>query len=72
MNWLIIKFQMAILASDILDHPCDTDDDKMETMYQTHFMKKGKGIILSWKIIRTCTILFQVHLLPNIENSQQQ
>ncbi|XP_028129962.1 uncharacterized protein LOC114325999 [Diabrotica virgifera virgifera] len=33
--------KMAILSSDILDHPCDTDDDKMKTIYQTDYIKKG-------------------------------
>ncbi|KAG5868504.1 hypothetical protein JTB14_001723 [Gonioctena quinquepunctata] len=32
---------MAILSSDILDHPCDDDDEKMETIYQTDYVKKG-------------------------------
>lgn len=36
---------MAILASDILDHPCDDDDEKMETIYQIDFSKKGKHFI---------------------------
>lgn len=33
--------QMAVLAGEILDHPCDTYDDKMMTIYQTHYNKKG-------------------------------
>nr|CAH7760306.1 unnamed protein product [Callosobruchus chinensis] len=33
--------KMAILSSDILDHPCDDDDEKMETIYQTDYIKKG-------------------------------
>lgn len=32
---------MAVLVSDILDHPCDTDDEKMQTIYQTEFVKRG-------------------------------
>lgn len=41
---------MAILASDILDHPCDNDDEKMETIYQTDFIKKGK-LLFDFRVI---------------------
>jgi hypothetical protein len=33
--------EMAILAGEVLDHPCDTYDDKMMTIYQTDYNKKG-------------------------------
>lgn len=33
---------MAVLVSDILDHPCDTDDEKMKTIYETDYVKRGK------------------------------
>lgn len=33
--------QMAVLAGEILDHPCDTYDDKMRTIYQSAYNKKG-------------------------------
>lgn len=35
---------MAVLVSDILDHPCDTDDEKMQTIYQTEFVKRGSEL----------------------------
>lgn len=35
---------MAVLVSDILDHPCDTDDEKMLTIYQTEFVKRGNRL----------------------------
>lgn len=38
---------MAILASDILDNPCDNDDEKMETIYQIDFIKKGISLLIS-------------------------
>ncbi|CAG9856218.1 unnamed protein product [Phyllotreta striolata] len=33
--------KMAILKSSILDHPCDTDDDKMQTLHQMSYVKKS-------------------------------
>lgn len=37
----LIIFKMATLAGGILDHPCDNDDVKMETIYQTDYIKRG-------------------------------
>lgn len=34
---------MADLSGAILDHPCDTDDEKMETLYQTDYKKRGEN-----------------------------
>lgn len=48
---------MAILASDILDYPCDNDDEKMETIYQIDFIKKGKFFFIS-RII-SCIFTYQ-------------
>lgn len=33
--------EMSILAGEVLDHPCDTYDDKMLTIYQIDYNKKG-------------------------------
>ncbi|XP_018579037.1 uncharacterized protein LOC108917082 [Anoplophora glabripennis] len=33
--------EMATLAGGIIDHPCDNDDIKMETIYQTDYIKRG-------------------------------
>lgn len=40
---------MATLSGGILDHPCDNDDVKMETIYQTDYIKRGyrRGIIIT-------------------------
>lgn len=32
---------MANLGNEILDHECDTYDDKMETAYQVDYTKRG-------------------------------
>ncbi|KAJ8965694.1 hypothetical protein NQ317_009896 [Molorchus minor] len=36
-----ISKEMAIHSNNALDHPCDTDDEKMETIYQTDYTKRG-------------------------------
>ncbi|KAF7277442.1 hypothetical protein GWI33_007279, partial [Rhynchophorus ferrugineus] len=36
-----LKKRMAVLVGDILDHPCDTDDEKMKTIYETDYVKRG-------------------------------
>ncbi|KAJ3658747.1 hypothetical protein Zmor_010469 [Zophobas morio] len=33
--------EMTVLAGEVLDHPCDTYDDKMMTIYQADYNKKG-------------------------------
>ncbi|KAJ8919382.1 hypothetical protein NQ315_016475 [Exocentrus adspersus] len=33
--------EMATISGEILDHPCDNDDVKMETIYQTDYIKRG-------------------------------
>lgn len=33
---------MAELTSSILEHECDTIDEKMQTIYQTDYIKRGK------------------------------
>lgn len=38
---------MAELSGGILDHPCDTYDEKMETIYQTDYIKRGIFVILT-------------------------
>ncbi|KAJ8964022.1 hypothetical protein NQ314_005162, partial [Rhamnusium bicolor] len=35
---------MSIMSNDVLDHPCDNDDEKMETIYQTDYIKRGLPI----------------------------
>ncbi|KAF7277443.1 hypothetical protein GWI33_007278, partial [Rhynchophorus ferrugineus] len=35
-----LKKRMAVLVGDILDHPCDTDDEKMKTIYETDYVKR--------------------------------
>lgn len=37
--------QMALLSGEVLDHPCDTDDVKMETIYQTDYTKRGLNLV---------------------------
>ncbi|XP_060531964.1 uncharacterized protein LOC132705404 [Cylas formicarius] len=36
-----LKQRMAVLVSDILEHPCDSLDEKMKTIYQTDYAKRG-------------------------------
>ncbi|CAH1105618.1 unnamed protein product [Psylliodes chrysocephalus] len=36
--------KMAILKSSVLDHPCDNDDEKMETLFQINYLKKGSPV----------------------------
>ncbi|XP_017770804.1 PREDICTED: uncharacterized protein LOC108558407 [Nicrophorus vespilloides] len=36
--------QIATLSNEILDHPCDTDDDKLKTTYQIDYTKRGLNI----------------------------
>lgn len=36
--------QMAELTSSILEHECDTIDEKMQTIYQTDYIKRGRCI----------------------------
>lgn len=36
---------MAILVNEMLDHPCDTDDEKMQTIYQTDYIKRGVNLV---------------------------
>lgn len=45
---------MATLANEMLDHSCDRDDDKMETIYQTDYVKRGSSFML----FRCCLIRF--------------
>lgn len=33
---------MTSLGNGVLDHPCDDDDIKLETIYQTDYTKRGK------------------------------
>lgn len=33
--------EMAMLSGELLDHPCDSDDVKMESIYQTDYVKRG-------------------------------
>lgn len=33
--------EMATLAGEVLDHPCDSYDDKMKTIYESDYNKKG-------------------------------
>lgn len=33
--------KMRDLSNGILDHPCDDDDTKLETIYQTDYKKRG-------------------------------
>lgn len=35
---------MATLANEMLDHSCDTDDEKMESIYQIDYIKRGNLI----------------------------
>lgn len=37
--------EMAILANEMLDHPCDTDDEKMQSIYQTDYVKRGLNLV---------------------------
>lgn len=37
---------MAEVTNSMLDHPCDTYDEKMETIYQTDYIKRGTLIML--------------------------
>lgn len=42
---------MAALSGEILDHPCDTDDDKMETIYQIDYIKRGLNLVKYRKLM---------------------
>lgn len=35
---------MAELTSSILEHECDTIDEKMQTIYQTDYIKRGLNL----------------------------
>lgn len=43
--------QMAALSGEILDHPCDTDDEKMETIYQSDYIKRGLPLVQYRKLM---------------------
>ncbi|ERL94423.1 hypothetical protein D910_11701 [Dendroctonus ponderosae] len=47
----ILKKRMAVLVSDILDHPCDTDDEKMKTVYETDYVKRGLNLVQYRKLM---------------------
>ncbi|CAG9765555.1 unnamed protein product [Ceutorhynchus assimilis] len=46
-----LKKRMAVLVSDILDHPCDTDDEKMQTIYETDYVKRGLNLVQYRKLM---------------------
>lgn len=61
---------MAILKSSVLDHPCDNDDEKMETLFQINYLKKGK---LSKNYTKTFfNFYFVVHKLLNVRKKLQK
>lgn len=37
--------QMALLSGEVLNHSCDNDDVKMETIYQTDYQKRGLNLV---------------------------
>lgn len=48
---------MAELTSSILEHECDTIDEKMQTIYQTDYIKRGNLSNLP-ELIKTSVFFF--------------
>jgi len=53
LHYELIKLnqQIATLTNEILDHPCDTDDDKLQTTYQIDYAKRGIQIAAYRKLM---------------------
>ncbi|XP_065158664.1 uncharacterized protein [Atheta coriaria] len=48
---ILLNEQIATLSNEILDHPCDTDDDKIKSTYQIDYAKRGINITQYRKLI---------------------
>lgn len=42
--------QMLQISNGVLDHPCDDDDTKLETIYQTDYKKRGIPLVTYTKL----------------------